>query len=297
MTNIQYSPVTVLGLGAMGRALAVRFVTAGVRTTVWNRTPGRDAEVIAAGAVPAATAGAAVRGGELIVTVLLDHASVHETLDPIAADLAGKQWLNLTSTTPEQSRELAAWAAARGIDFLDGGIMAVPAMIGGPGSSILYSGSDSVFQAQRQTLELLGSAEYFGSDPGLAALWDFALLSSMYAMFGGFFQGAALMGTAGVTASEFATRATAWVAAMTQSLPAFAKIIDGGDYTADVFQDLVFTKSALDALRGAAADAGVTFEPLGGLAALVDRQIEAGHGAAAFERTVEELRATTSSRR
>ncbi|WP_433590251.1 NAD(P)-dependent oxidoreductase [Nocardia sp. CA-145437] len=296
MTNTQTSPVTVLGLGAMGRALATRLVNVGTPVTVWNRTPGRDADVVAVGAVAAATAGAAVRGGELIITVLLDHASVHETLDPIAADLTGKQWLNLTSTTPEQSRELAAWAATHGIDFLDGGIMAVPDMIGGPGASILYSGSATVFEIWRPALESLGAADYLGADPGMAALWDFALLTAMYTMFGGFFQGAALVGSAGVTASEFATRAAGWLTAMTTTLPAYAKIIDGGDYTADVFQDLVFTKSALDAVRGAAADAGVTDEPLSGLAALVDRQIDAGHGKAAFERTIEELRGAPARR-
>ncbi|MVU82448.1 NAD(P)-dependent oxidoreductase [Nocardia sp. ET3-3] len=290
MTNTQHHPVTVLGLGAMGRALAQTLVKAGVPTTVWNRTPGRDAEVVAAGAVSAATAGQAVRGGDLVIAVLLDHASVHQTLDPIAAELSGKQLLNLTSTAPEQSRELAEWAAVHGIDFLDGGIMAVPSMIGADGSSILYSGSETVFQAHRPALESLGSAEFFGTDPGLAALWDFALLTSMYTMFGGFFQAAALVGTAGVPAAEFAPRAAAWVSAMASSLPRYARIIDSGDYTGEVFQDLVFTKSALDALRQAASDAGITAEPLSGIADLVDRQVAAGHGAAAFERSIEALR-------
>ncbi|MGW4356883.1 NAD(P)-binding domain-containing protein, partial [Nocardia sp. NPDC004582] len=47
MTNTQHSPVTVLGLGAMGRALAGRFAHAGIPVTVWNRTPGRGADVVA----------------------------------------------------------------------------------------------------------------------------------------------------------------------------------------------------------------------------------------------------------
>lgn len=39
---LDQSAVTVLGLGPMGRALAGAFLDAGLRTTVWNRTPGRD---------------------------------------------------------------------------------------------------------------------------------------------------------------------------------------------------------------------------------------------------------------
>ena len=34
--------VAVLGLGAMGRAIAARLLGAGHDVAVWNRTPGRD---------------------------------------------------------------------------------------------------------------------------------------------------------------------------------------------------------------------------------------------------------------
>lgn len=291
MTNTQNPAVTVLGLGAMGSAIATTLVKAGVETTVWNRTPGRDVELVAGGAVAAGTVDEAVAGANLVITVLLDHASVHEQLDPVAAALTGTRLINLTSTTPEQSRELAGWAAEHGIEFLDGGIMAVPAMIGGPAASILYSGSRTVFDTDREILELLGSAEYFDDDAGTAALVDLALLSAMYTMFGGFFQAAAMVSTAGISAEQFAPRATAWIAAMAQQLPGFASNIDTGEYTEHVVQDLRFTKSALDAIRAAAHDAGVSSEPVDALATLVDRQIAAGHGAAAFDRISLELRA------
>lgn len=62
-------------------------------------------------------------------------------LDPLAASLSGRALVNLTTTTPGQARELADWSRHRAIDYLDGGIMAVPEMIGGPGAAILYSGS------------------------------------------------------------------------------------------------------------------------------------------------------------
>nr|WP_067821452.1 NAD(P)-binding domain-containing protein [Nocardia inohanensis] len=294
MTNTRPNTVTVLGLGDMGRALVTTFRTADVPTTIWNRTPGKAGELVEAGAVEAGSVTEAVRDGDVIITVLLDHTSIHETLDPIAAELTGKQWINLTSTAPEESRELARWAGEHGIDFLDGGIMAVPSMIGTPGSSILYSGSESVFRARRPVLELLGTAEYFGADAGLAALWDFALLSGMYAMFGGFFHGAAMMRSAGVSAAEFAARAVPWVTAMAQGLPAYGATIDSGDYSA-VVQHLSFQKAALDAIVRAGQDAGTATDLLDPLARLVDRQVAAGHGAAAFARVFEELREVSAS--
>ncbi|MGV7904205.1 NAD(P)-binding domain-containing protein, partial [Mycobacterium kansasii] len=47
--------VTILGLGAMGRAIAAAFVDAGHRVTVWNRTPGKADRLVARGARETAT--------------------------------------------------------------------------------------------------------------------------------------------------------------------------------------------------------------------------------------------------
>ncbi|NUS43725.1 MAG: NAD(P)-dependent oxidoreductase [Mycobacteriaceae bacterium] len=289
MTPTQHTPVIVLGLGAMGQALAAALRAAAVPVTVWNRTPGKGADLVSAGAIAAATPAEALRSAGTVVTVLLDHASVHETLDPVAAELAGRQWINLTSTSPEQSRELARWAQSHDIEFLDGGIMAVPSMIGGPGAAVLYSGAEHIFDSHRGTLETLGSAEYLGADPGVAALVDFALLSGMYQMFAGYFHGAAMVSAAGIGAAEFGRRAAAWLAAMAQGLPEYGRVIDSGDYRTDV-QHLAFQKSAMDAITSAGRDVGVSSVPLDGIAALIDRQVAAGHGALAFERTIEELR-------
>lgn len=53
MTGDAPTPVTVVGLGSMGRALAGAFAGAGHPTTVWNRTPAKAAPLVAKGAVHA----------------------------------------------------------------------------------------------------------------------------------------------------------------------------------------------------------------------------------------------------
>ncbi|WP_433598977.1 NAD(P)-dependent oxidoreductase [Nocardia sp. CA-135953] len=280
--------VTVLGLGAMGQALAAAFVRAGHPTTVWNRSAGRDTELVAAGAKSAQTVAEAVTASDLVVACLLDHRSVHAVLDPVTDVLAGRALVNLTSTEPRGSRELAEWAANRGIDFLDGGIMAVPPMIGLPGSSVLYSGSRELFDHHRATLELLGSAEYFGADAGQAALIDFALLAGMYAMFAGFYHGAAMVRTIGMSAEGFGQRASGWIAAMTGSLPRAGATIDSGDYSKP-FQPLDFTKAAVEAIVSASRDAGVALDIVGAIKNLVDHQVAGGHGSDSSERMFESL--------
>lgn len=280
--------VTVLGLGAMGSALAAAFVAAGHPTTVWNRTSGKDTELVARGAERATTVEEAVTAGELVIACLLDHASVHDVLDPAVGLLAGRALVNLTSTEPDAARELAEWAAAHGIAYLDGGIMAVPPMIGQPGSTVLYSGSRAVFDEHRTALETLGGAEYFGADAGTASTVDFALLAAMYVMFAGYYHGAAMVRGVGMSAEEFGKRAADWLRAMLSSLPVAGARIDTGDYS-EVLQPLTFTKAALDAIVSASRGAGVDLDIIGPVRNLVDRQIAAGHGAESSERIFEGL--------
>ncbi|MGK5547429.1 NAD(P)-dependent oxidoreductase [Streptomyces sp. URMC 127] len=280
--------VSVLGLGAMGTALAAALVKAGYTTTVWNRSPEKAQALVSQGAEAAATAGDAVRAGGPVVACLLGHASVHEVLDPLAADLAGRTLINVTTTTPEQSRELASWAAEAGIAYLDGGIMAVPPMIGRPGSSVLYSGSADVFHEHKALLDVWGTSTWFGEDAGLASLYDLALLASMYVMFAGFMHGAAMVGPAGVTAREFAALAAPWLTAMTGGLDGYAAVIDGGDYTVEGQQSLEF--SDLSYLRAASAEQGISTEVVDMVHRLIQRQIDAGHGKEGFARIIESIK-------
>ncbi|QJW38074.1 NAD(P)-dependent oxidoreductase [Cellulosimicrobium protaetiae] len=281
-------PVTVLGLGAMGTALAAATVVAGHPTTVWNRTPGRAGALVAGGAREAVSVRDAVTASPLVVAVLLDHASVHQTLDPVADALAGRTLVNLVTTTPEESRELAAWAGSHGVTYLDGGIMAVPGMIGGPGAEVLYSGSRAAFDAARPVLDTWGESTWFGEDPGLAPLYDLALLAGMYAMFAGFFHGVAMVGTAGVSAGDFARRAAPWLAAMTAELADYADVIDRRDYDAPGQQSLEF--SDLSDMVRASEEAGLAPGVVAAVQTLIRRQVEAGHGRDGFARVVESIR-------
>ncbi len=288
MTTNRSVQVSVLGLGAMGGALAAGLVRAGHTTTVWNRAAHKADDLVAQGATAAGTAGDAIRAGQVVIVCLLDHASVHEVLDPLVGELAGRTLVNVTTTSPAQARELAAWAAEAGAAYLSGGILAVPAMIGQPGSSILYSGSAAAFDTYRPLLELWGTGTYFGADPGLAPLYDMALLAGMYVMFAGFMHGAAMVAPAGVTAGEFAAMAAPWLAAMTGGFQEFAAVIDGGDYTVAGQQSLEF--SDLGDILAASADQGIGTEAVAMVQRLIQRQIDAGHATEGFARIMESIR-------
>lgn len=280
--------VTVLGLGAMGRVLASTLLDAGYDTTLWNRTAGKADALTARGAVATANVRDAVTASPLVVACLLDHRSVHQTLDPVGDALVGRALVNLTTTTPNEAREMAEWCGRRDAAYLDGGIMAIPEMIGKPGAVILYSGAEQVFREYRPVLERWGESSLLGSDAGLASLWDLSLLAGMYVMFGGFFQGAAMIRSAGVPATAFAARLTPFLASMTAALPEFARIVDAKDYTGPGQQSLEF--SALGRIVQTSLDAGVAPDILAPVQALIRKQIAAGHGKEGFARLFEGIR-------
>ncbi|BBG03336.1 MULTISPECIES: NAD(P)-dependent oxidoreductase [Pseudonocardia] len=287
-------PVTLLGTGAMGRALAGTLLDDDRPVTLWNRTPGRAADLLARGATGAATVREAVAAGGPVVVCLLDHAAVHATLDPVADALRGRTIVNLTTSTPAEARELASWSAERGIAHLDGAIMATPPMIGGPGAQILYSGSRTVFDAHRELLDRWAASTYDGADAGRASLLDLAMLAAMYSMFTGFLHGAAMVRAGGVTGVEFAERATPFLAAMTESFAASAAVLDSGDFSAPP-QSLDWTGAALDTIGRASREQGVDPAPVDLLRALVRQQIDAGHGADDLGRIAEGLRVGRSA--
>jgi 3-hydroxyisobutyrate dehydrogenase-like beta-hydroxyacid dehydrogenase len=291
MTDPQGTGVTVLGLGAMGSALATTLLDAGHAVTVWNRTPARAADLSARGAEAASTIGAAVAAHPLIIACLLDHASVHETLDPVIAGVRGSALVNLTTTTPNEARELATWAAGHGVGYLDGAIMATPPMIGTSEASILYSGSREVFDATRPVLDRWATSTYDGEDSGLASLFDLAMLSGMYSMFAGFLHGAAMAGSAGMSATDFAARATPFLSAMTDGFAQDAAVIDGGDYTVPGQQSLEFTALSQSHIVRASEEQGVDPALIAVLQELISKQIAAGRGAEGSARLYESFRA------
>lgn len=287
MTTTQHT-VSFLGLGEMGAALARAALSAAHPTTVWNRSADKVTTLVDAGAHAVSTAAEAVDASDVIVVCLFDHRSVHEVLDPLADRLAGRRLVNLTTTSPEGARELAAWAAGIGADYLDGGIMATPEMIGTPQSSILYSGSERLFEDYRALFELWGRSEYFGDDAGMASLYDLALLSGMYVMFAGFFHGAAMVGAAGVPAKEFAVRAAEWLKTVVYVITEYAEIIDGGDYSIPGQQSLEF--SDLSDIVNASRDQGISTELIDTVQRLIHRQIDAGHGSDGLPRVIESIK-------
>ncbi|MFF1509203.1 NAD(P)-dependent oxidoreductase [Streptomyces sp. NPDC058326] len=282
------TPVTVIGLGLMGRSLAGAFLKAGHPTTVWNRTASKADLLVAEGARLAPTAGDAVRAGSLTIVCLTDYRAVRELLGASDVDLDGTTLVNLTSGDSAQAREAARWAGERGARYLDGAIMAVPPVIGTADAVILHSGPHQAFEEYESALGALGTVTHLGEDHGLASLYDMAGLTMMWSVLNAWLQGTALLRTAGVDAATYAPFARQMAAGVAEWLPGYAGQIDRGSYPAEVAA-LETDARAMAHLIEESEALGVNAELPKLFKAMADRAIAAGHGGEQYPVLIEEF--------
>ncbi|MFF3243002.1 NAD(P)-dependent oxidoreductase [Streptomyces sp. NPDC002870] len=282
--------VTVIGLGAMGQALAGALLDAGHLITVWNRSQGKGDELVARGAVRAATAEEAVRASELTLVCVVDYDASHAILAPLADALTGRVLVNLTSDTPERSREAAAWAQSHGISYLDGAVMVPTPLIGSPDALLFYSGVQGAFERHESTLKALGGkAAFVGTDPGLAALYDLSLLDFFYGSISGLVHAYALATAYGVKAADIAP----YLNTIVQILPPIAEYtaanIDAGKYPG-AQANLGMMAAGVEHILHAARTRGLDVSQLEAVKSVADRAIAKGHGSDDWASTYEALR-------
>ncbi|MFF9652788.1 NAD(P)-dependent oxidoreductase [Streptomyces sp. NPDC014622] len=276
--TVEKAPVTLLGLGAMGTALARAWLAAGHPLVVWNRTPARAAPLAAEGASVADSAAEAVAANTLVVVCLLDDTSVDEVL--AGTDLAGRDLVNLSTSTPAEARARAEWARERGARYLDGGIMAVPPMIGVPeaGGHVFYSGSRELFERHRETLGVPAGTTYVGEDAGFASLYDMALLAAMYGMFAGAAHAFALIRKEDIDPVALAPLVSDWLVAMAPAVHQTADHLRSGDYTEGVVSNLAMQVAGTPTFLSTAEQQGVSPELLSPYFALMRRRLAEGSG-------------------
>ncbi|MER7481089.1 NAD(P)-binding domain-containing protein [Streptomyces sp. NPDC126510] len=288
MDNRTRTPVTVIGLGLMGQALAGAFLKAGHPTTVWNRTAAKADRLVAEGARAAATVGQAIEAGSLTVVCVTDYRAFHELLDSGDVAPQGTTLVNLTSGDSGQAREAARWAGQRGARYLDGAVMAIPSTIGTTEAVILQSGARADFDAHASALGALGTVTYLGADHGLASLYDVSGLAMMWSVLNAWLQGTALLRTAGVEAAAYAPFAQRIAAGVATWLPGYAEQIDRGSFPAEV-SSLETDARAMAHLIEESEAAGVDAELPKLIKAMADRAIAAGHGKEQYPVLIEEF--------
>ncbi len=273
------SEISVIGLGAMGAALAHALVKAGHSVTVWNRTPRKMEPLTALGANGAASVLDAVQASPLIMVCIDNYAATKYLLgaDDVAPHLSGRTLIQLSTGTPKEARESEAWMKECGGDYLDGAIRVYPDGLGAAESQILIAGSEAAFERCEAFLNCLGGdLRYLGENIAAAAALDLASLSYSLGKYVGFAHGARLCESEGVGADLFAS-----LFAEGDRARELAEIIHAGAYELSSLHPgatIRVWEGVVQRLQTQARDAEMNNELPNFMSGIFKRAIAAGHG-------------------
>ena len=141
--------LSVLGMGSMGRAFAAHALEKGHHVTVWNRSPDRAGDLVAAGADEVGSPGQAVANCEAVLIVLADDDAVLEVClgdGGLAGSLPPSGVVVVVSTVdPDTVRRLADEGLSERV--VDAPVMGSPDMIRAGAGSFLVGGTEATVGA------------------------------------------------------------------------------------------------------------------------------------------------------
>ena len=160
-------PVGFIGLGIMGRPMALNLLRSGLRLVVHSRSPGPVEELVRAGATAAATAAEVGTSAAVVITMLPDTHTVEQVVrEVIMAMPAGGMVIDMSTAHPDCARSLAAECAERGIAFVD-----APVSGGERGAidgtlSIMAGGDAAAFDRALPLFRAMGARSIHVGGPG-----------------------------------------------------------------------------------------------------------------------------------
>jgi 3-hydroxyisobutyrate dehydrogenase len=151
------STVAVLGTGIMGAGMARSLLRAGHEVRVWNRNADRAKPLAEDGATVAADAAEAVRGADVLLTMLFDADSVLEVVgsavEAVGPDAA---WLQTSTVGLDGAERVAAFAAEHGVAVLDTPVLGTKTPAEQGTLTVLVSGDPTLVERVRPVLDAIG---------------------------------------------------------------------------------------------------------------------------------------------
>lgn len=168
----------VVGLGAMGAAVAGRLLDAGFEVTVTNRSPARGRDLVEAGARWAASPRALARQVPVALTLVSDDTALEQVVAGPEGLLAAGSCLlvvDLSTVSPEASARVAASCAAAGAGFVRAPVSGGPPLARTGKLGVLLSGPEAAREAARPVLDALAASVFLLGDTEEARVMKLAL--------------------------------------------------------------------------------------------------------------------------
>lgn len=151
-----------VGLGNMGGPMSRRLVEAGYRVRAFDVSPEARARAVAQGAVDAPDLEAVASGADVLLFMLPNSDIVASVVEALPAAATGALVLDMSSSEPLHTRELAARLASRGLRMVDAPVSGGVSGAEAGRLTIMVGGEAAEFEQLRPLLEVLGKPVHVG---------------------------------------------------------------------------------------------------------------------------------------
>ncbi|MFE4795163.1 NAD(P)-dependent oxidoreductase [Streptomyces sp. NPDC056708] len=167
----QRPTVAVLGTGIMGSGMARSLLRAGLDVRAWNRTQAKAAPLAADGATVTDTEEEAVRGADVILTMLNDGPAVAAALTAASPGLRAGQVLLQSSTVGlDATTDLARQAMDAGLVYLDAPVSGTKQPAEQGTLTVFVSGPSTARASVNAVLDAIGQRTVWVAEtPGAAS--------------------------------------------------------------------------------------------------------------------------------
>jgi 3-hydroxyisobutyrate dehydrogenase-like beta-hydroxyacid dehydrogenase len=191
-----------VGLGVMGNAIVRRLLDGGHAVAVWNRTSDKAEPLLSAGARWVDTPREAAEAGDIVFTMVTNAEAlraVTEGPDGILAGLApGSLYIDMSTATPANTRELAQKVAAVGATLLDSPVSGTSVTVEQGRASLIVGGDEDAFERARPVLEAIAPRVIHVGPVSLAVTMKIAVNLSLAVQMLAFSEGVLLGEKAGI---------------------------------------------------------------------------------------------------
>jgi 3-hydroxyisobutyrate dehydrogenase len=168
------TPITTrigwIGTGVMGSSMCVHLLTAGYRVTVHSRTKSKAQPLLDRGAQWAENPRAVMTQSDVVFTMVgfpQDVRTVYfDETGILAGTRAGMVLIDMTTTQPSLSREIAMAASSKGLSAIDAPVSGGDVGAKHAALSIMIGGDTTSVQAVMPLFELLGNKIVHQGEPG-----------------------------------------------------------------------------------------------------------------------------------
>lgn len=269
------SELTMVGLGAMGSAIARTLIENKCDLTVWNRSSDKARDLAALGASSAESLKQAIEASPRIVVCIHGYAATRSMLDDpeIIPLLSGRTIIQMSTGTPAEARAAQTWINRHGGHYLDCSIMVYPQTVGTADGQLLVAGPREVYDECAPYIgHIGGDVRYLGATIGAAAALDLAVVSRLVANTVAIVYGIHICESEGVPLPEFAS-----MYPESDRARHLAKVVDSGNYTDDIAATVGTSIEAASAIRELAGDLEISTEFPDFILGLYQRASAAGY--------------------